>query len=292
MGTTSRFERFLANIRITTSDREDASRKTNGVAGKLHSHYYFSSYDGSTKLLIGSYGKGTPVRPPRDVDILFMMPYAEYQRHDSYFGNGQSKLLQDIKAILQERYPTTDKIRGDGQVVVVPFSGGHTVELLPAWGTTGGQYVIPNTHGGGSWKTVDHRAEIWNVDNSDNRSNGNTRNLIKMIKVWQAECNVPIKSLVLELRSVNFLSAWKYYDKGAVYYDWMVRDFLSELITKASSSCAIPGLDEKCYYGDAWLSRAQSAYQRAAKACQFESENNDFAAALEWRKIFGNQYEF
>ncbi|MCA1605045.1 MAG: nucleotidyltransferase [Acidobacteria bacterium] len=220
------------------------------------------------------------------------MPWSQYARYNAYSGNGQSQLLQDVKAILQTRFSTTDKIRGDGQVVVVPFSGGHTIELLPAWKSQNGKYVIPNTHSGGSWKVVDHKAEIANVERSDGRSNGNTRNLIKMMKVWQAECNVPIKSLVLELRSVNFLSTWQYYDKSTTYYDWMVRDFLAALIEKANSWCTIPGINEQCQYGDSWLSRAQTAYQRAAKACEYEVKDNHYAAVREWQKIFGGLYEY
>ena len=166
------------------------------------------------------------------------------------------------------------------------------MELLPAWKSAAGKYLIPNTHGGGSWKVVDHNAEIANVSDSDARSKGNTRALIKMTKVWQAACNVPVKSLVPELRSVNFLAGWANHDKSTTYYDWMVRDFLAELIKKVNSQCTIPGIEEKCKYGDAWLSRAESAYQRAVKACEYESANNDYAAATEWKKIFGNQYEF
>jgi Second Messenger Oligonucleotide or Dinucleotide Synthetase domain len=291
MATAQRFNRFLNSIHLTQADREDAARKYNGVAAKLHSHYFTTSYTGSTKTLIGSYGKHTSVRPPRDVDVLFLMPYEEYRRYDSYSGNGQSQLLQDIKAILQERYPTTEKIRGDGQVVVVPFKGGHSIELLPAWTTTTGKYLIPDTHEGGSWKVVDHKSEIANVADSDSRSNGNTRNLIRMMKTWQAYCNVPIKSLVLELRAVNFLARWSHYSDSTTYYDWMVRDFFAELIANANNYCTIPGIEERCYYGNAWLSRAESAYQRALKACEYESSDSDILARIEWCKIFGSQYD-
>ncbi|HEV2403777.1 MAG TPA: hypothetical protein VGS08_06290 [Candidatus Saccharimonadales bacterium] len=291
MSTASRFNRFVDNINLTAADRTDAKTKYDGVAKKLHDYYYETAYNGSTKLLIGSYGKGTAVRPPRDVDVLFLMPYEQYARFDNYSGNGQSALLQEIRSILKGRYPNTD-IRGDGQVVVVPFSGGHTVEVVPAWKSTTGKYIIPNTHDGGSWKTVDHKAEFANVADSDKRSNGNTRHLIQMMKVWQAEANVPIKSLVLELRSVNFLSTWQHYNQSATYYDWMVRDFLSELIQKANSYCTIPGIDEKCQYGDAWVSRAETAYARAQNACQYESDKDERLAAEEWRKIFGSQYDF
>jgi hypothetical protein len=290
MGTSERFSRFLASINLSSSDREDAKRKYDGVAGKLHKHFYGNVYNGSTKLLIGSYGKRTSVIPPRDVDLLFLMPSSVYYRYDSYAGNGQSQLLQDIKKIIQGRYPTTDKIRGDGQVVVVPFGGGHTIELLPAWKTESGKFIIPHTRDGGSWKVVDHAAEFENVDASDKRSNGNTRSLIKMMKTWQSECGVPIKSLVLELRAVNFLATWRHYNEDTYYYDWMVRDYLDELIKNADNYCKIPGISERCNYGNLWLSKAQSAYGRALRACQYEANSNDTAAVVEWRKIFGTTH--
>jgi hypothetical protein len=289
MSTSSRFDSFLRNIKITASDLEDAQRKVSGVAGKLHSHYNGTTYDASTRMLIGSYGKQTQVRPPRDVDILFLMPLEQYQRFDSYQGNGQSALLQSVKSILSTRYPSTD-VRGDGQVVVVPFSDGHTVEVLPAWRTTDKKFRVPNTHDGGSWNDVDHNAEIANVANSDRANNGNTRNLIQMMKIWQAYCSVPIKSLVLELRAVNFMSTWEHREKGTTYYDWMVRDFLTELIKMANFTSQIPGIEEKCHYGDAWVTKAESALGRALKACQYESDNMETDATLEWRKIFGAQY--
>ncbi len=292
MSTNSRFTQFIANLSISQSDANDAQTKYDGVARKLHSHYYTTAFDGSTRRLIGSYGKGTAVRPPRDVDILFMMPYSEYVRYNSYSGNGQSQLLQDIRAILQDRYSTTDGIRGDGQVVVVPFTGGHSVELLPAWRSTENKFIIPNTHAGGSWRTADHDAEISNVADSDKRSNGDTRRLIKMMKIWQAECNVPIKSIVLELRAVNFLNTWPNAGKGHTYYDWMVRDYLSELVGKVNAYCDMPGTTERCQYGDAWLSRAETARDRAIKACEFEAQNLEHSATIEWRKIFGSKYDF
>lgn len=291
MSTSSRFSKFLTNMTITVDQRADAQTKNDGVAGKLHSHYYGTTFTGSTRKLIGSYGKGTAVRPPRDVDILFLLPSAEYERYKKYSGNAQSQLLQAVRAILLEKYSSTN-IRGDGQVVVVPFQNGHSVEVLPGWTTTTKRFLVPNTHNGGSWQSVDHDAEIAQVQASDTRSKGNTRKLIKMLKAWQHECNVPIKSLVLELRSVNFLSAWEHYDKGETYYDWMIRDFFAGLIEYKGATCKLPGTEEKFEYGTEWLSKAESALSRAKNACQFETEKKENKAAEEWRKVFGSQYEF
>ena len=292
MSTDSRFTRFLVNLSLTADQVQDAQTKYDGVAKKLHSHYFpGQAFTGSTRKIIGSYGKGTAVRPPRDVDILFLLPSAVYDRFKGRSGNSQSQLLQEVRGVLQNRYPSTN-IRGDGQVVVVPFQNGHSVEVLPGWRTTEKKFLVPNTHDGGHWQTVDHDAEIAHVETSDKRSKGNTRKLIKMLKAWQRECGVPIKSLVLELRSVNFLNSWEHFDKGATYYDWMVRDFFAAIIEYKSGTCTMPGTEEKIGYGDAWLSRAESALARAKKACQFESDKNERSAAEEWRKIFGSQYEF
>ena len=267
MPTNSRFTNFVRNISITASDAQDAYSKVNGVAGKLHATYHDPRYaQEATRLIIGSYGKGTQVKPTRDVDILFLMPRSELSRYDNYQGNGQSALLQDVRRALQQRYPATD-IRGDGQVVVVPFSNGHTVELLPAWRRESGQFIIPNTHDGGSWKLADHAAEIDNVAQSDARSQGNTRALIKMLKTWQAVCNVPIKSLVLELRAVNFMNSWQYFAESSMYWDFMVRDFLSELITFANFRCEVPGTEEYCDYGDAWFASRERTRVQQRPAC-------------------------
>lgn len=213
MTTATRFTRFLTNLALTADQKADAKTKYDGVAGKLHSHYYTTPFTGGTRKLIGSYGKGTAVRPPRDVDILFLLPKSVYDQYNAYTGNAQSQLLQAVRKVLLEKYPATG-IRGDGQVVVVPFTNGHSVELLPGWRTTKDQFLVPNTHDGGHWQVVDHDAEIAQVKKSNDRSNGNTRKLIKMLKAWQRECSVPIGSLVLELRSVNFLREWEHFDGG------------------------------------------------------------------------------
>jgi hypothetical protein len=54
----------------------------------------------------------------------------------------------------------------------------------------------------------------------------------------------------------------------------------------------MPMTAEIIHLGNAWLSKAQSAYARALKACDYERNDlgapaNDGAAGDEWQKIFG-----
>ncbi|HEW78414.1 MAG TPA: nucleotidyltransferase, partial [Phycisphaerales bacterium] len=147
------FETFYENIKITSSQREDAQTKYTGVCKKLHGYYYPDSpYDGRTKLLIGSYAKKTHIRPARDVDVIFKMPVERFEQYNDNHSNGQSQLLQDVKKVLEEKYPNTP-IRAFGKVIVVEFSDTkHNVELLPAWENEDGTFNIPNSENGGSWE--------------------------------------------------------------------------------------------------------------------------------------------
>ncbi len=290
MDIAGRFNKFLNNIKLTSVQILDAQTKYDGVCKKLHDYYYDTEYTGSSKLLIGSYAKGTNIRPARDVDVIFKLPPSEYQQSTANY-NYQSALLQKIKKILLGKYISTD-VRGDGPVVAINFSNQHIVELVPAIELTNDKFYIPITTGGGSWKLDDPRSFISFVDKSNRATNGNTKSLIRMIKKWQDYCAVPIKSLVIEARAVNFLATYKYANNSATYYDWMVRDYFKELLSKVNSTFELPGLEEKIHYGSDWKSKAESAYARALKACEYEADKKEVSATLEWKKIFGDDFQF
>lgn len=289
MSTGAKFRRFLSNIQLTKPQLEDAKTKHNGVRKTLHDAYYSTSYTGGTSILVGSYGKNTAVRPPSDIDILFVMPPDQYQRYDSYTGNGQSQLLQDAKKILLKTYSTTD-IKGDGQVVSVPFQS-FAVEVVPVYKTgLSGDYLTPDTHEGGKWKRTNPKAESKNISDSNTESKDNTVHLIKMLKVWKRNCNVEVKSLGIELMAIEFIGGWSNKGNSHVYYDWMIRDFFKYMLTKKDSVFLIPGIFEIYSVGSTWESKANSAFTRAKKACGYERDKNDELANVEWKKIFGYLY--
>ena len=133
-------------------------------AGFLNAKYYSFSSGTANSFYVGSWGKGTRTRPPRDVDVLFSMPSDVYERFQRVSGNKQSQLLQEMRTALQASFPRTS-IRGDGPVVLIPFQS-YAVELLPAFKLNTGQYWIPITSDGGLYKTFDPDAELRNVKES------------------------------------------------------------------------------------------------------------------------------
>jgi len=287
MSVKAKFDAFLSNIQLTDRQIEDAKTKHTAIRDVLQEAYYDWPYPATTSILVGSYAKHTAARPPTDVDILFIMPSHRFSYYQGYAGNGPSRLLQDVKAVLQGKYPKTG-MRGDGQVVVVSFASGFGVEVVPVFASDkDGVYHTPDTHDGGSWKTTNPEAERSRIAESNRISNSNTVHLIKMTKIWKHVCQVPLSSFPLELLAVAFLSRWEHCGKSSFYYDWMVRDFFQHMLSRVNGWEIIPGVTEIYGYGDAWETKADAALRRATKACEYESGDKDDLATAEWVKIFG-----
>ena len=286
-GVTERFRTFHRNLDLTDDQISEGADHHAGVRKALNRHYYGVS-DLDNSFLIGSWDKYTRTRPPRDIDLYFVLPYNVYQRFESVQGNKQSALLQEIKRVLQNTYPNTG-LRGDGQVVVVDFYR-MSVEVVPAFALRDSQqYWICDTHNGGRYKTADPRAESSNIASVNSSCNNNLRPLIMMMKAWQSHCNVPIKSFWIELVSAEFLQQSRWNQMGYYYYDWIMRDFFAYLYHRANQYVCIPGTGELIALGDEWQSRSETAYHRAVNACEYEKADYVHAAGEEWQKIFGKQ---
>ncbi|MHB1098145.1 MAG: SMODS domain-containing nucleotidyltransferase [Burkholderiales bacterium] len=281
-----RFEQFHSNLGLTQLQQLDGYTKRSGVVSCLNRVYYGAADDNANSFFIGSWGKDTAIRPPRDVDVYFVLPVNVYQRFQGYIWNRQSALLQEVKASLSTTFPNTD-ISGDGQVVLVNFAS-YNVEVVPAFTlTTPGHYWICDTNNGGSYKETAPWAEAQHITDSDTANAGNLRPLIRMLKAWQACCAVPIKSFQIELLSASFLAQSPWRHKDWFYFDWLTRDFFAFIYHRANTSIIVPGTFESIALDNAWQSRAATAYYRAVRACEYEYANRVAEAGDEWQKIFG-----
>ncbi len=286
---TPRFMAFLDNLELTAAQLADGLTKIQGVVSCLNSAYYGHNSNSANAFLIGSWAKGTRVRPPRDVDLYFLLPIDVYNRFERYGAqvSKQSALLQEVKAKLLSSYPTST-IRGDGPVVLAGFTS-YNVEVVPAFLYSNDErsYYVCDTKNGGSYKKTMPLHEIDAIDAADGRNAQNVRRLIRMLKAWQTWWSVPIKSFYLELLAIEFLDQCEWRHKDLFYYDWIVRDFFKWMIVKANTHLWAPGTYDLLWLGEAWKSRAESAYSRAVKACDFERLDDMANAGDEWQKIFG-----
>lgn len=274
MSIQKQFEEFYNKIRLTPTQKEDARTKYTSVCKTLHNYYYPTiEYTGDTKLLIGSYGKHTHIRPPRDIDVIFIMPPGKFEQYNDNTSNKQSQLLQDIRKILVDRYPTTDKISAWGKIVLIEFGDNtHSVELVPAWEQSDGSFMIPNSENGGSWEYWNPKEGIEKIRKSNDDNNQKTIPLIRMIKKWTDNCTVALKSFQIEEKIVGFINS----TNCNLEYSALVKDFFQNLVSTT--------------YDVSVKSHVLTALNRATKACELEANDKLEAAADEWKKVFGDDF--
>ena len=166
IGVAGRFRRFHDALQLTTAQVEDGLGKQFGVRQCFERIYWGDTTNDPPGFIVGSWGKATAIRPPSDVDVFMHLPVDVYERFNGYSHNGQSALLQEIKGHLESTYSQT-RMRGDGQVVLVSFNTVE-IEVVPVFNyDSAGRWVMPDTHGGGTWKTVNPNEELAAIDRAD-----------------------------------------------------------------------------------------------------------------------------
>jgi len=280
-----RFRAFLSSIQLTADQLTDGKTKIKNIVKCLNKHYRCIDSDSGHYILGGSWGKSTHVRPPRDIDLIYFLPVDIHNRYADRTGNIQSQLLQEVKSVLVGTFSQTS-MRADGQVIMVGFTS-YMVEVVPAFWLQNGQALICDSNQSGRYKTIDPLLELKRIDESDKKWNSNARDLVRILKTWQAFCNVPIPSFILECLVLDFLDLWPYAGQSPFYYDWMVCDFLHYMLTRANGWIVMPGTGEVVSVGNEWESRVKSAAKAAEVACEHERQNYNYLAAEEWQKIFG-----
>jgi tRNA nucleotidyltransferase (CCA-adding enzyme) len=109
------FTGFLENLAIQNGDT--ISLRYCELTAALNKRFRDTESKEANALQVGSYGRWTGINGISDLDMLYVMPKGEW---NTYQNQGQLKLLQDTKAAIKARYPSTD-VRVDRLVVVVMY---------------------------------------------------------------------------------------------------------------------------------------------------------------------------
>ena len=193
------FNEFISNLQIDNFD--DINTSLEGIAKKLNQKYYDNSTT-DNYLMVGSMGRNTSIKGESDIDVIYELPDEVFERFDDYESNGQSQLLNEIRDVLKEKYPSTD-IKGDGQVVVISFTK-YKIELVPGFKQDNNSYKYPDTHDSGSWKITKPIIEIEEANNMINNTS-TYRDICQMIREWKANNGVTICGLLIDTLIKDFL---------------------------------------------------------------------------------------
>lgn len=280
------FRGFINNLSI--SNRAEISRRYKRITKCLNKSYRDSESGTSNSLQVGSYGRHTAINGISDLDMVFELPWSVYTRFNKYEGNGQSALLQEVKKFIKTTYNNTN-IKGDGQVVVISFDN-YVIEVLPSFKNQDGSYTYPDSTGDGGWKITKPRLEIDALNALNKTSNGNLKNLCKMVRSWKNKVGAPIGGLLIDTLCYNFINENKEYnDRSFIYYDWLSRDIFKylSLIDKDQKYWFAPGSNQKVYKKGNFIAKAKKSHSKCLKA--IEKEKYKTAYTL-WKGIYGSSF--
>ncbi|HDR2525347.1 TPA: nucleotidyltransferase [Enterobacter ludwigii] len=291
MGLGEWFGGFCSNL--TVKDGGTISTRYRNITKRLNTDFWGSASETTHSLYVGSYGRNTATESMSDLDMIFQLPYSEYTKYNGYLGNGQSALLQSVKKSIEKTYWNTS-IRGDGQVILVPFNDGITFEVVPAFINVDNSYTFPDANNGGRWRTTNPKPEISAMKLRNDLSNKNLVQLCRMTRAWKREWNVPISGLLIDTLAYQFIENWGFKDKSYYYYDFMSRDFFKFMADQSTSKeyWKAPGSGQYVYGKGLFQYKAKQCYNIALEAISHELANpkREWSAKQKWREIYGKTF--
>lgn len=291
MGLAEWFSGFCSNL--TVKDGGTISTRYRNITKRLNTDFWGVNSEIYHSLYVGSYGRNTATNGLSDVDMIFELPYSEYTKYNNYLGNGQSALLQSVKRSIEKTYGTTS-IRGDGQVILVPFLDGITFEVLPAFINGDDSYTFPDANNGGRWRITNPKPEISAIKSRNTLTNKNLVQLCRMTRAWKRKWNVPISGLLIDTLAYQFIENWGHRDKSYLYYDFMSRDFFKWMAEQDTSReyWRAPGSGQFVYGKGLFQFKAKQCYNIALEAIDHElaTPKREWSAKQKWREIYGTTF--
>ena len=292
MGLADWFSTFCGNIRVKNGAK--ISTRYKNITKRLNTDFWSTTSDASHSLYVGSYGRNTAIHGTSDVDMIFELPYSVYLQYNAHLGNGQSSLLQAVRASVKKTYSTTE-IGADGQVVVVSFGDDIRFDLVPAFANADGSFKHPDSNGGGSWQKTNPKPEIAAIRARNTACNDNLIPLCRMMRAWKAKMTAPIGGLLIDTLAYQFIGSWEYRHKSYFYYDYMCRDFFAFMADQGRTQeyWKAPGSGQWVYPRKGQFQyKAKRAYKLACEAIQHETADPKqiWSAKQKWRDIFGTSF--
>lgn len=289
MGIGEDFKKFCENIAV--QDLDSIRYRYKRITKQLNKDFWSSESDTSHSIYAGSFGRGTATEKTSDIDMIFWLPSDLYSTYNNYSGNGQSAMLQAVRASMKKTYSSSE-IGADGQIVYVNFDDDRRFEVLPAFELTDDSFRHADSNDGGSWKDTNPRPEIQAMIDRDKECNGNLRRLCRMMRLWKLTCDAGMSGMLIDTLAYNFIGEYQYKDKSYLYYDFLTRDFLIYLsqCDRDQKHWLSPGARQYVLRTGSFERKAASGAEVASKAIAVYDNDKPAAGRAKWRELYGSSF--
>jgi hypothetical protein len=323
----SAFDEFLkSKVNLDQNKTIKARNSRNWLINQIHEFpnrdNNFPKFYSSNDINFGSFARKTQIRPLDDIDFMVCIS-AEGSSYDSSITNNIHEIivpekaeklkklcndgnntLNSIKVVnkfkkLLKNIPQYDKanLKRKGEAVTLKLTSyDWNFDIVPCFFTVADHndrtyYLIPD--GNGKWKKTDPRMDRDRVSTINPNNNGKVLNAIRLMKYWNKRPTMPsmpsylIENMVLDYYETN--QAGNYIDYEIKYLLKYIKD---NIFYSVQDPKGIQGdintlsFDEKTKIKN----RADSDYDKAILAGEFETNKDQKSAINKWKEIFGSEF--
>lgn len=200
---TGGFNELIRRLELTDDQATTAESRVKGIKDFFDANFKMAE----RAFTIGSYRRGTLIRPERDVDLLAPFSVAEYWQ--TYRGDSRAFVYM-IRDKLNRGYAKTD-VSSKQVAVVLDFSV-IRAEIVPGFRRDGGGYLIPD--GSKSWMATNPPYHANLIRDRDTALGGKLKPLIRLMKFWNIANGHHLRSFHVELMVWRM---WKEAESLAAY---------------------------------------------------------------------------
>jgi hypothetical protein len=232
--------------------------------------------------VVGSYARGTNLRPTRELDYLFVLPPA----HQHYVQSDPARFLDDLAARVDMAYPQV-RARRVAHGLAMAF-GAVTVVLVPATPRHGGGLFLPDTEQR-RWLPSDPEAHAAFVRDRARASSQLAVPVARALRCWRRTHGVVVRGFHLEVLALRGID-------GSTDFATACADAFERVATGVTVRCPAPvavGDDVDAYLAlkpDVRTRVAAAAGEAAASlraALALAAGGDDGAACTRTLQVFG-----
>ncbi len=182
------FTELLGRLELTSEQSQTAATRAKALKDFFETNFTMAS----RAFMIGSYRRGTLIRPERDIDLLAPLDYPTYK---AQYDDDSRAFLYFVRDRLNDRYATT-RVSSRQVAIVLDFNV-IRADVVPAFSRKGGGYFIPNGRKGWTATNPEYHARL--IGDRDSELNGRLKPLIRLMKYWNIQNGGHLSSFHVEL---------------------------------------------------------------------------------------------
>jgi hypothetical protein len=283
------FAAIARDTELTDADRAAFSTHRTRIESSLN-----AAFDISKLEVIGSFARDSTRRGSSDLDLFAVVRKAEIE-----WGAGIVEpltLMNRVRDALKRTFPKTE-IGRDGQAVVVAFSDGKSIDVVPAWWVRAMDngwplYRIPADQS--NWIDTSPGFHNKYINDGDARSGGQLKKVIRILKYWRS-CRSP--ALPLSGFHLELLLTQEGICNGARTYAQCVADALDLLARRDCRALQDPcGLSGYVSAAGTAAKRSvldaavKTSARRAKDAVDYEATGRFSNAIERWQLVFNEGF--